>query len=183
MERWLILPVLSPAWQSHAEASSEKIPTTFRQCLDLPGSSLLHTDSVHPNSYTLFRLHLFLAASVSTQAVYSCQHLSYRNALPPNTKLSAFAKCMHSDLFRPKDVNLLLKIWLSGSGQNLLDQTSPLASSTIYMPGTLNYLHSPKIRQNFFLSSQIFITSISPTWKFLIQLTPSSLSKLGLQFI
>lgn len=73
MERWLILPLLSPAWQSHAEPSSEKISTTFRQCLDLPGSCPLHTDFVHPNLYTLFRLHLFLAASISTQVVYSCQ--------------------------------------------------------------------------------------------------------------
>ena len=76
MERWLILPLLSPAWQSHAEPCSEKISTTFRQCLDLPESSLLHTDFVHPNSYTLFRLHLFLAASISTQVVYSCQRPS-----------------------------------------------------------------------------------------------------------
>lgn len=171
MERWLILPLLSPAWQSHAEPSSEKISTTFRQCLDLPGSCPLHTDFVHPNSYTLFRLHLFLAASISTQVVYSCQSpssgMQYPQTLNSLLLLNA-GIVIYSDL----RMSISCSKYDSGSGQNLLDQTSPLASSTLYVPGTLNYLHFPRIHQNFFLSPQIFITSISPAWKFLTRLTP-----------
>lgn len=151
MERWLILPLLCPAWQSHVEPSSAwehfyHIQAMLRSSwvFSSPGR-FCKSQLIHP----IPSLHLLLAAYVWTQAVYSRQSPSYRHTLLPHTKLSTFAKWRHSDLFRPEDVNPLLKIWLSGSGQNLLDQASSLASSTLYVAGTFNYLHSPRIHQNF----------------------------------
>lgn len=71
MGRWILLPLLCPAWQSHAQ------PENLLLCSDLPGSSFLGFCKSQ-FSGLVPRPHHLLVAFVGTKAVYSCQCQAYR---------------------------------------------------------------------------------------------------------